>query len=466
MPTFKMATASGDDDDHCTSSDEEEDPESYCKGGYHPTKIGDVFKNRYKVLRKLGWGHFSTVWLVIDQKRSEAHPQRYAALKIVKSALHYTEAAEDEIKLLKAVRDTSQTETGRVRAVSLLNDFKHYGPNGMHICMVMEVLGNNLLKVIKAFNYKGIPMPLVKRITRQLLQGLEYLHDSCKIIHTDIKPENVLMCLSARDLKDIVQKGKPAEVSVGETNANGKKLTKSQKRNMKKRQLKKAKAAEESLRSSEAIAESGNVLPPERGASADIPDCIRNALLLCSDVKIADLGNACWINHHFSPDIQTRQYRCLEVILGSDYDQSADIWSVACMAFELATGDFLFEPHSGDDYSRDEDHCALIAELLGDIPKDVALSGEYSHEVFDKQGHLLHIRDLKPWALDKVLKEKYGFQGKDAEEFANFLLPMLALRKNERVTANQALVHPWLKETSEETKAHEDVEEYKENGTL
>lgn len=50
------------------------------------------------------------------------------------------------------------------------------------------------------------------------------------------------------------------------------------------------------------------------------------------------------------------------------------------------------------------DHCALIAELLGDIPKDVALSGEYSHEVFDKQGHLLHIRDLKPWALDKVLK--------------------------------------------------------------
>lgn len=45
------ATASGDDDDHCTSSDEEEDPESYCKGGYHPTKIGDVFKNRYDCLK-------------------------------------------------------------------------------------------------------------------------------------------------------------------------------------------------------------------------------------------------------------------------------------------------------------------------------------------------------------------------------------------------------------------------------
>ena len=30
------------------------------------------------------------------------------------------------------------------------------------------------------------------------------------------------------------------------------------------------------------------------------------------------------------------------------------------MAFELATGDYLFEPHSGDDYSRDEDHLAHI----------------------------------------------------------------------------------------------------------
>lgn len=30
-------------------------------------------------------------------------------------------------------------------------------------------------------------------------------------------------------------------------------------------------------------------------------------------------------------------------------------------AFELATGDYLFEPHSGEDYSRDEGSCALPA---------------------------------------------------------------------------------------------------------
>ena len=49
------------------------------------------------------------------------------------------------------------------------------------------------------------------------------------------------------------------------------------------------------------------------------------------DVKIADLGNACWTFHHYTDQIQTRQYRCLEVILGSEYGPPADIWSLACM---------------------------------------------------------------------------------------------------------------------------------------
>lgn len=77
------------------------------------------------------------------------------------------------------------------------------------------------------------------------------------------------------------------------------------------------------------------------------------ALVDCEvEVKIADLGNACWVHKKFTEDIQTRQYRSLEVLLGAGYSTSADIWSTACMAFELATGDYLFEPHSGADYSR------------------------------------------------------------------------------------------------------------------
>jgi len=48
-------------------------------------------------------------------------------------------------------------------------------------------------------------------------------------------------------------------------------------------------------------------------------------------VKIADLGNACWVGHHFTNDIQTRQYRSPEVILGAKWGASTDVWSMSCM---------------------------------------------------------------------------------------------------------------------------------------
>ncbi|KAG5463005.1 MAG: hypothetical protein BJ554DRAFT_2428 [Olpidium bornovanus] len=59
-----------DDENASVYSEDEEDLKDYCKGGYHPVSIGDVFKEdgRYRVVRKLGWGHFSTVWLVWDAK--------------------------------------------------------------------------------------------------------------------------------------------------------------------------------------------------------------------------------------------------------------------------------------------------------------------------------------------------------------------------------------------------------------
>lgn len=49
-----------------SKDEEQEDAAQYCRGGYHPVVIGDVFDSRYRVVRKLGWGHFSTVWLCYD----------------------------------------------------------------------------------------------------------------------------------------------------------------------------------------------------------------------------------------------------------------------------------------------------------------------------------------------------------------------------------------------------------------
>ena len=61
------------------------------------------------------------------------------------------------------------------------------------MCMVFEVMGSNLLDLIKHYNYHGIPVPVVKSICKQVLIALNYLHTTCRVIHTDLKPENVLL---------------------------------------------------------------------------------------------------------------------------------------------------------------------------------------------------------------------------------------------------------------------------------
>ena len=91
------------------------------------------------------------------------------------------------------------------------------------------------------------------------------------------------------------------------------------------------------------------------------------------------------------------------------YDTSADMWSLGCITFELLTGDLLFDPREGGDYDRDEDHIAMFQELLGKIPKKVALNGKYSKNFFDRKGNLKHIKQLKFWPIEDVLHEKYHF---------------------------------------------------------
>lgn len=91
--------------------------------------------------------------------------------------------------------------------VMLLNSFMHSGPNGKHFIMVFEILGVNLLEIMKRYDYKGIPMPLVRKIALQVLMGLDYLHRICRIIHTDLKPENVIVSLSKQELEEIMKRG-------------------------------------------------------------------------------------------------------------------------------------------------------------------------------------------------------------------------------------------------------------------
>ncbi|XP_067915376.1 SRSF protein kinase 2-like isoform X2 [Heterodontus francisci] len=633
-----------------SDDEEQEDPADYCKGGYHAVKIGDLFNARYHVIRKLGWGHFSTVWLCWD-----IQGKRFVAMKVVKSAQHYTETALDEIKLLKCVRESDPSDPNKDMVVQLIDDFKLSGMNGIHVCMVFEVLGHHLLKWIIKSNYQGLPILCVKSIIQQVLQGLDYLHSKCKIIHTDIKPENILMCVDESYIRRMAveatewqKAGAPppsgSAVSTAPQQKPGGKMSKNKKKKLKKKQKRQAELLEKRMQEIEELereaerkkmeeilptvtpndqegekivelketvldhvvdevqpdecnevdnqeekedtekenvgkdegenvvtrtesecdespktnghVENGPFLPdqlceeeeeeeeeeddddeecpnaddsPVDGPNAensiysnpygqfngelqngqnkspesefseisesvfskllesaacgsdgstvteredsspsqdrsrtvsasstgDMPKIkVRAADLLINPldprnaekirVKIADLGNACWVHKHFTEDIQTRQYRSIEVLIGAGYSTPADVWSTACMAFELATGDYLFEPHSGEDYSRDEDHIALIIELLGKIPRKFAMSGKYSKEFFTKKGELRHITKLKPWSLFDVLIEKYGWPHEEAVQFTDFLLPMLEMVPEKRASAAECLRHPWL----------------------
>ncbi|KAJ7761010.1 kinase-like protein [Mycena metata] len=498
-----------------SDAEDEEDWEDYKPGGYHPVKIGDAFSdNRYVVVRKLGWGHFSTVWLTWDSKM-----KRHVALKVVKSAARYTETALDEIKLLQRLITSSTpngapNHPGRSHVISFLDHFRHTGPNGTHVCMVFEVLGENLLGLVKRHQNKGVPMPVVKQIAKQVLLGLDYMHRCCGVIHTDIKPENVLIHID--DVESIIQSElalasaspsssapKPKIIGVPPSQGRGGNQTPRTQSSIFVSQPLPSPKSSGSLNASYAAA-SGSVdrwglgmtrienkspgtsspsseldlvslsispksahppqngpsllsqqapsgtkpvpMPPSHGAmDVDSDERYANGLADRITVKIADLGNATWTHHHFTDDIQTRQYRSPEVIVGAKWGTSADIWSVACVIFELITGgDYLFDPAKGSRYTKDDDHMAQIMELMGEVPKNISLGGKYSSEFFNRRGELRHISKLRFWPLDLVLRDKYSFPKPEADALASFLTPMLRLHPDKRAKASELVHHNWL----------------------
>ncbi|KAF8873015.1 hypothetical protein CPB84DRAFT_650993 [Gymnopilus junonius] len=80
-------------------------------------------------------------------------------------------------------------------------------------------------------------------------------------------------------------------------------------------------------------------------------------------VKIADLGNATWVEHDFTNDIQTHQYRCPEVILGAKWGPSSDLWSVACISWRAPADFFSFNKYlrtwdmkmGGEEWRKEDD---------------------------------------------------------------------------------------------------------------
>lgn len=144
--------------------------EQYCFGGYHPTLIGDAFKDgRYTVVHKLGSGSCSTVWLARDNQQG-----RYVSLKIMVSA---ESSCQSESRIIRSLqRGGNAAQQGRRFISPLLDEFFTYGPNGRHLCLVGEPAGFHLA-VSKEMSATGkFPVESARSMAAQLAMGLSYIH--------------------------------------------------------------------------------------------------------------------------------------------------------------------------------------------------------------------------------------------------------------------------------------------------
>ncbi|KAF8485412.1 kinase-like domain-containing protein [Gautieria morchelliformis] len=159
----------------------------YRKGGLHPIHIDDVLHNRYRIVNKLGYGVYATVWLVDDLVSG-----RYAALKVLAADV----SKVSEVAILRRLKQRQLNDggsDGQEFLVEYLDDFKVEGPNGTDQCIVTEVLGPSIGDddLDEIYDDEQYPIDIAKNLVAQVMRGVAYLH-SCGVVHGDLHVGNIL----------------------------------------------------------------------------------------------------------------------------------------------------------------------------------------------------------------------------------------------------------------------------------
>lgn len=305
------------------------------ENGYFLCGGNDHIAYKYQIIRVLGKGNFGQVFEAFDHK-----DKTKVAIKIIKSQKKFVSQAHNEINILKVLRDSA------VDKENFCVELKDYFVFRGHICVVTELLGENLLEVIKAGGCKGDHLDFVKGVTRQILEALKILR-KLRIIHCDLKPENLLRFNS-------------------------------------------------------------------------------------SQIKVADFGSSCLYSEKYFSYIQSRNYRSPEIILGCPFDYQIDIWSLGCIVFELITGNLLFNP------SSELDLLHQIQFQRGEIPFCLLkTSSKYSQFYTNNT--------LNPNSSQTSLNTAFSSLPNDPF-LLDFLHNCLTIDPKSRITANQALSHPWIQQ--------------------
>ncbi|KAJ6114429.1 protein kinase domain protein [Penicillium sp. IBT 16267x] len=372
---------------------DEERFEQFKQGQYYPANIGDVFSSKYQIIGKLGFGVTSTVWLARDL---EGH--QYVTLKI------YTRDGgnQEEFEIYKRLNQGSSRHPGYAHVRKALDIFTIPRPGGDHECLVQKPMWESFRDLLYRNPSHRFTEDLLKAGLMQVFLALDYLHTECKIVHTDIKSDNIL-----QEIEDesIIESFTQAELK----NPSPRKIV--------------------------------NGMPVYASRRFALPKRFGRAVL-------SDFGSAVRGDEKRNHDAQPNVYRSPEVMLKTDWSYPVDIWNVGVMVWDLFEGRHIFcgNDPDGKGYST-RAHLAELMGILGPPPLDMLQRGKRSQEFFADDGKWKQDIEI-PTGVSLETSEQF-LEGRNKELFIAFMRGMLQWRPEDRMTAKDMLQHPWLNDQIE-----------------
>lgn len=166
-----------------------DDPE-----GYYTHRFGELLDGRYEITAAHGKGVFSTVVRAKDLKAGKDDPE-VVAIKIIRKNETMYKAGKQEVSILEKLASADRED--RRHCVRFISSFMYRN----HLCLVFESLNMNLREVLKKFGRNiGLKLTAVRAYSKQLFIALKHLKN-CKVLHCDIKPDNMLV----NDAKNVLK---------------------------------------------------------------------------------------------------------------------------------------------------------------------------------------------------------------------------------------------------------------------